>query len=422
MQPPLKVLLIGLGHPDLVQGGSPVVCRELFDELRSRAGIECHMLTAVTRDAGAAYVPGGGITAFDGRDNEYLFHVSDHDPWLHRNNDPRQIDAFAELLAALAPDVVHFHHFMFVGVDLIGATRLARPDCRIVFTFHEFVAICAADGHMVRRTDRSLCDRASPLRCHQCVPAREPDDLLTRAMWLRRHLDLVDRFTCPSRFMTEPYVAWGLARDKIDIVTNGQRSRAVSPLTDLPGPRNRFGFFGQLHDDKGVHIVLRAVELLRGSGFTDFRIDINGGGIEHASPAIRHEIETFQKAEQDLPAAERIVSFNGAYALDRIQSRMARIDWTLVPSVWWEIFGLVISEAWMFGKPVICSNVGGPAERVRHDIDGLHFEMGDPVSLAASIRRACSEEGLWDRLHASLPEPPSRAAMGDGFMAVYRAG
>jgi glycosyltransferase involved in cell wall biosynthesis len=122
-----------------------------------------------------------------------------------------------------------------------------------------------------------------------------------------------------------------------------------------------------------------------------------------------------------LPPAERIVSFNGAYSLDQIQSRMTRVDWTIVPSVWWEIFGLVISEAWMFGRPVICSNVGGMAERVTHEVDGLHFEMGDPASLAATIRRACIEDGLWDRLHAAVPEPPSRATMADGFLALYQA-
>ena len=44
---------------------------------------------------------------------------------------------------------------------------------------------------------------------------------------------------------------------------------------------------------------------------------------------------------------------------------MARVDWSIVPSTWWEIFGLVISEAWMFGKPVICSNRGGPGDPQR---------------------------------------------------------
>jgi len=333
------------------------------------------------------------------------------------------VEAFISLLRALRPDVVHFHHFLSIGLDLIGTVRRVLPDCRIVLTFHEFTAICAADGHMVRLTDRSLCDRASPLRCHQCLPERPAEDFMVRKLWLDHHLAQVDHFTCPSRFMIEHYVNWGIARERISWVTNGQRSRVIRPILPPPGgPRDRFGFFGLLHDDKGVQVLLRAVSLLREAGFTSFRVEINGGGIEHASTPVRREIEAFQKAEQDLPPAERLVSFNGAYSLDQIQSRMARVDWTIVPSVWWEIFGLVISEAWMFGRPVICSNVGGMAERVTHEENGLHFEMGDAAALAATIKRAATEQGLWERLHAALPEPPSRAEMADGYLALYDAG
>jgi len=74
----------------------------------------------------------------------------------------------------------------------------------------------------------------------------------------------------------------------------------------------------------------------------------------------------------------------------------------------------------MFGKPVICSNVGAMAERITDGVDGLLFEMGDPRSLAAVIRRACAEDGLWQRLHDAVPSPPTRAAMADGYLRLYR--
>ena len=114
------------------------------------------------------------------------------------------------LLRALEPDVVHFHHFLSIGLDLIATTRRILPSCRILLTFHEFAAICAADGHMVRRTDRSLCDHSSPVRCHQCIPDRQPDEFMIRKLWIEQHLSHVDHFTCPSRFMIEPFVTWGI--------------------------------------------------------------------------------------------------------------------------------------------------------------------------------------------------------------------
>lgn len=313
---------------------------------------------------------------------------------------------------------MHFHHFFTYGADLLTLTRRVLPEARIVFTFHEFMSICAADGQMVRRTDRSLCTHASPVRCHQCFPDRSPEQFMSRRLWFQTHLSVVDVFTCPSRFMIEHYVRWGIARDRIHHVTNGQRpygTRQEPPA----GPKNRFGFFGQFVDNKGVHIILRAVRQLRAEGFTGFSLDLNGANLQYASAAVRDEIETFLAEEAARPPDEQIVRNNGSYHVDELPNRMARVDWCIVPSTWWEIFGLVISEAWMFGKPVICSNVGGPAERVEDGVSGLHFPVGDHRALARVIRDAVGDPELWRRLAAATPSPPSRSAMAASFRDIY---
>jgi glycosyltransferase involved in cell wall biosynthesis len=239
-------------------------------------------------------------------------------------------------------------------------------------------------------------------------------------MWFKRHLSVVDAFTVPSRFMIERYVSWGIDANKISHVTNGQPdySQGRAPA-DKREKRNRFGFFGQLVDSKGVWLLLRAVQLLRAERFTDFVLEINGGNLQFASEVRRAEIEAFASKENELPVAERIVIFNGTYSVDQLAQRMARVDWCVVPSVWWEIFGLVISESWMFKRPVIASNVGGPGERISHEKDGLLFDVADASSLAQTIRRACTEEGLWERLVKGITPPATQEVMVDGFLSVY---
>jgi glycosyltransferase involved in cell wall biosynthesis len=173
-------------------------------------------------------------------------------------------------------------------------------------------------------------------------------------------------------------------------------------------------------DNKGVWVILQAVQQLRCEGFRDFVVEINGGNLQYASAARRAEFETFMAKENELPVGERNVIFNGSYSVQQLPQRMARVDWCIVPSVWWEIFGLVISEAWMFKRPVIASNVGGPGERITHEKDGLLFEVADPSSLAYTLRRACSEEGLWQRLVEGITPPASADTMADGYLRVYR--
>jgi glycosyltransferase involved in cell wall biosynthesis len=231
-------------------------------------------------------------------------------------------------------------------------------------------------------------------------------------------LTVADAYTCPSVFMIEHFVRWGIPREKIHHITNGQRIYG-KPTPALDGLKTRFGFFGQFVDNKGIHILLRAVRLLRAEGFTDFSVDLNGDNLRYATQPIREEIEAFLAEEAERPPDEQIVTLNGSYHVDELPSRMARVDWCIVPSTWWEIFGLVISEAWMFGKPVICSNVGGPGERVLDEVDGLHFQLGDHRALARVIRRAATEAGLWERLRAAIPEPPARAVMVAEFKSLY---
>jgi glycosyltransferase involved in cell wall biosynthesis len=419
----MKVLLIGLYHPELVRGGAQQICHDLFEGLKATEGVTATLLAAVDPTMPELYKSGARITGFDGRPGEFVFLSHGYDHFWHRVQSDELAEAFAGFLLLVRPEVVHFHHFMLVGLDLITLARRTLPEARIVLTLHEFLPICVAQGQMVRTTDHSICDRATPIRCHQCAPEIAPEQFFMRDLWVKRHLEAVDVFTMPSRFMIDIYARWGLNPARIVHVVNGQGEGRV---TRLPGsPRrthNRFGFFGQMIDNKGVWLILEAVRLLRAEGFTDFVVEINGDNLQYASEQRRQEFTDFMAAESGLPMDERIVFHNGAYEVSRLPALMGRIDWCLVPSVWREAFGLVVSEAWLFGRPVICSDVGGPAERVIHDENGLQFAVADVRALAETIIRACTEEGLWDRLSAGIQAPAARDVMVSRFTALYRDG
>jgi glycosyltransferase involved in cell wall biosynthesis len=416
----MKVLLISLFHPELVRGGAQQVCYELFRGLGDRPDVEATLLASVDSSMPALYKSGARITGFDRRPNEYLFLSRDYDYLWHKVPDRLLIESYVEFLQLIEPDVVHFHHFLTFGIDLIAITRKTLPRVRIIFTFHEFLSICHADGQMVRKSDKSMCSEASSVRCHQCFPDLSPEFFFMRELWMKRHFEAVDVFTTPSRFMIDHYTKWGIDPDRIRHIPNGQADYSVGTAVDQKRPvRNRFGFFGQFVDNKGVHVILEAVEHLRASGFTNFVVELNGDNLRYASEGRRNQITAFLQQEAQRPCQEQNVVMNGPYRVNDLASRMARVDWCIVPSVWWEIFGLVISEAWMFKRPVIASNVGGMKERITDGVDGLHFDVGDARSLAEVMRRACTEEGLWKELVAGIKSPMSREEMTDLFFQIY---
>jgi glycosyltransferase involved in cell wall biosynthesis len=418
----MKILLVSIFHPEIVRGGAQQVAYELFLGLRERSDLNVTLLAVVDEQQQALYKSGARITGFDGRPDEFVFLSREYDYRWHKTSNALLLESYAEFLRLLAPDVVHFHHFLLLGIDVITLTRRVLPHARIVLTLHEFMVICAADGQMVRKTDGSLCTHASAVRCNQCFPDTAPEQFFLREMWMKKHLEHIDVFTTPSRFMISHFDDWGIAPSRIVQVTNAQRNYNRDPSTESDDrPHNRFGFFGQVVDNKGVWVVLQAVEHLRAEGFTDFVVEINGDNLRYASESRRSEFTAFMQQERERPVAEQNVVVNGSYQADQLAARMSRVDWCIVPSVWWESFGLVISEAWMFHRPVIASNVGGMAERIRHNVDGLLFHVADARSLARTMRRACSEEGLWERLVAGIEAPPERDVMVDPFLDVYRA-
>jgi len=417
----MKVLLLSLYHPELVRGGAQQVCYELFEALKAKPDVEPVLLCAVDPSFDQLYKSGARITGFDGRPNEFLFLSRDYDGFWHKTSSRLLIESYVEFLLSVRPDVVHFHHFLLFGVDLVTVTRRTLPEARIVFTLHEYIPICAERGQMVRKLDGAQCDHASPVRCHQCQPEHGPERFFLREQWIKRHFEAVDLFTTPSRFMIDLYTRWGLERARLAHVPNGQQNRAGARLAEPPrAKRNRFGFFGQLVDNKGVRVLFEAVDQLRREGFTDFTVEINGDNIAAATSEHRALIEDYLEREAERPAGERLVVMNGSYEVAQLRQRMMRVDWCVVPSVWKEAFGLVISEAWMFGRPVIASDIGAMAERVRHEWNGLLFNAGDAAALAATLRRACTEPALWQALSQHIEAPASDDAMAEDFLKLYR--
>ena len=55
-----------------------------------------------------------------------------------------------------------------------------------------------------------------------------------------------------------------------------------------------------------------------------------------------------------------------------------------------EPFGIVVLEAWSAGKPVLASQNGGPAEYVRHEVNGLKI-YPSPESVVWGVGRIFSD-------------------------------
>jgi glycosyltransferase involved in cell wall biosynthesis len=78
--------------------------------------------------------------------------------------------------------------------------------------------------------------------------------------------------------------------------------------------------------------------------------------------------------------------------------RMA--DILVVPS-WYEPFGMVILEGMLHGLAIAASDIGGPAEILRHETTGLLFPPRNVDALVAALLRLVSDANLRQCLGAA---------------------
>lgn len=416
-----KVLYVVHNHPEIRAAGVEVYSRELFAAMRRRSDFEACLLAKGGPPFSTAQRPHEGTmisTVNPSDDSQYLFHNDggDYDHFLGaacaKEHLVTHLDRF---LATVRPDVVHFHHTLFLGYDALRQVRNSVPLAAIVYSLHDYLPICHRNGQLLRTNDRERCHEASPRRCHECFPAIAPREFFLRERFIKAQLEHVDLFLAPSEFLRERYVAWGLPREKIAFEHCGRAPLDVRAAAASPdGSRWRFGFFGQMSLFKGVHVLLEAMQILEHRQPGAAHLWLHGNNLDLQPPEFQATLGTL------LAGTAPCVTNAGPFQREELPRLMENIDWVVVPSLWWENAPLVIQEAFMCGRPVICSDVGGMAEAVAPERSGLHFRVGDAMSLAETMRRAATTPDLWDRLRQQLPPPYPVDLHADKLAGLYQ--
>ena len=82
----------------------------------------------------------------------------------------------------------------------------------------------------------------------------------------------------------------------------------------------------------------------------------------------------------------------GPYQRAELSAILAQHDVCVLPSICYEVAGLVILEAYTYGLPVIGSRIGGIPELIKQDETGFLFEPGDEKRLAALLQNLSKEQ------------------------------
>ena len=426
----IRVLYISHGHPDFDKGGAELAAYYMYKSMKDSDVYEPFFLART--DKYEFTVPGTSLFVHDDDDHciflysggpsyDYFF-----DTAVWETLDLRAVGYYKEVLQEIQPQIIHFHHFHHLGADFISYAKQLLPDVRIFMTLHEMIAICPHYGSMLTKGKMKLCIKSSPHKCKMCFPEKPLRDFLLRERWFKFHFAHVEKFIPPSEFLKSRYVEWGLEEERIKVIDYG---RPIWPRPERPqrkeGQPLVVGFFGQIVFHKGADVVLRAAaEYLRRkkieeeSSISQSELLPEIRFVMHG--ALKLPKKKSEEFEELLDECKEIVTYQGPYDMDRMQDLYKGVECSIVPSLWWENSPLTIQEAFMAGIPVLCSNVGGMAEKVTDRVNGLHFLVGNHFDLLDKLIELANSPTLYNKLVEGIPSIMSEEEMAERMHELYR--
>src|SRR5829696_1196715 len=247
-------------------------------------------------------------------------------------------------------DVVHLHEPV---CPIVGWDALTSTDAPLVGTFH-------------------------------CYSESRAPHAVANLLGARRRLNHL-----AVRIAVSEAAAWTGRRfygGRYRIVPNGvalPAGGAPAARSRMPGEPLEIVFVGQSVERKGLPVLLRAFEALR--EHVPARLTVVGASEPEVAPMLVDQ--TGVRILGRVTDAEKHAALEAAHVL-------------VAPSLGGESFGMVLTEAFAAGTPVVASDIAGYRDVLADGVDGVLVPRGDATALAETLR------DLW-------LAPERRVAMGE---------
>lgn len=352
---------------------------------------------------------------------------------------------FRRLLQHRRPEIVHLHaHTSAVSYRLGAYAR--EVGAKLCFTYHTPSVSCLRGTMM--QFGRKPCDgKLDVCRCSVCVfqsrgmpaplgnifAAVSPAvggafmnaGLSGRAATVlgmprlmqdahrrfRKLIEGADAVVAVCQWVADVLAVNGVSPTKVVVCRQGLYTRAA--VSRAPGnyPRSegplRLGYFGRIDPVKGLDTVIEAIRRIPQAAV---RLDIYG----ICQPGSESYLSRLKRM------ADSRIRFNAPLDQTEIIDAMRQCDFVVIPSHWLETGPLVAYEAFAAGTPVLGSRLGGIAELVHHDRDGVLVAPDDPAAWSDTLASLANDPERIDRLREGVRPPRTMTDVAGEMATLYR--
>jgi glycosyltransferase involved in cell wall biosynthesis len=275
--------------------------------------------------------------------------------WLHRG----------------AFDVIHYNN-----VSLLGGPHVFRYGTGLkLCTLIDHWLVCPM--HVLWKFDREVCTQPSCVRC--TLASRRPPQWWRYTGLMQRATKAIDAFIGPSLFTMRMHRERGLRGRMVQLPLFHPEPQGTPPLDQsINGGRPFFLFVGRLEKIKGVQTIIPVFRRLK-----NVDLVIAGSG-------------NYEAELRSMANGAGNIHFVGRADHGRLQALYRAALATIVPSLCYETFGVIVAESFSVATPVIVYAQSSLEEIVRTYGGGLMYHTDD--ELRAAIERMRTDAMLRERL------------------------
>lgn len=277
------------------------------------------------------------------------------------------------LIEETRPDIAHLHNIYHQLSPSILAT-LKQAGIPAILTAHDYKLICPnyrlyTQGQPCERCVQSHTWHAVRHACQKNSRAASTLVALESGIHrFRQAYSSIDHFIAPSQFVRQKLIEGGIPSQKVSWLPH-----AVARFDKSPYKATRYSdtflFAGRLEPEKGVRFLIELAQRLPHLAFW-----IAGTG------SLFNEIQNHKLAN---------VRLLGKLPRLKLEEVRQGVTAELIPSLWYEVFGMSAVEAMQAGLPVLASRLGGLVDVVQDGKTGLLLPAGDiPVWTKATTHLA----------------------------------
>ena len=287
----------------------------------------------------------------------------------------------ASVLDDFKPDIVHMNNINFQLTPSI-IYEIRRRKIPIVQTVHDPQISCP-NHRLYNENEERICDKClngKYINCfkEKCLKnSRMASGIATIESYYyhkRNTYNLIDKYICPSEFISEIIKAGGIEEPRIEVLYNFSDNIEEVSLDNLK--KDYVLYFGRLSTEKGIKTLLSACEKL-----TNINFVIAGDG------PLKKDINKLSN-----------VKFLGFKSGDELNKLIKEARFSVYPSEWYENCPLSVIESKNLGTPVIVSDLGGAKELIKDGVTGLVFKGGEKQQLINSIERLWNNKELCNNM------------------------